>query len=97
MANWNIGEQFLANRVANYWNKLPTEVKMIGEKETYILGFKSRLEKYKAENIHKNNHYLELGSEIDSRLQDSTRDQYLSYLEDHPAVAARANRNLKIA
>ena len=47
------GEKFLANRVAKYWNKLPEDLRVIGEDETLILGFKRQLEKYKTENIDK--------------------------------------------
>ena len=42
-----------ANRVAKYWNKLPEDLRVIGEDETLILGFKRQLEKYKMENIDK--------------------------------------------
>ena len=47
------GENLLANRVAKYWNKLPEDLRVIGEDETLILGFKRRLEKYKTEKIDK--------------------------------------------
>ena len=43
------GDKILANRVANYWNKLPASIKTIGENEKSINGFKSRLEKCKIE------------------------------------------------
>ena len=87
------GEKVLANRVAKYWNKLPEHLRVIGEDETSILGFKRRLEKYKTENFYKKNHYWELSGVIYSRLKDGNRDKYISYLEDHPAVARRTGRN----
>ena len=38
------------------------------------------------------NHYWEFSDEIYSRLKDSSRGNYISYLEDHPAVARRISR-----
>ena len=79
--------------MAKYWNKLPEHLRVIGEDETSILGFKRRLEKYKTENFYKKNHYWELIRVIYSRLKDGNREKYISYLEDHPAVARRTGRN----
>ena len=87
------GDKILANRVANYWNKLPASIKTIGENEKSINGFKSRLEKFKIDNLNRPNHYWELSSEIFSRINDDSRDQYMQYLEEHPAAEIKRNRN----
>ena len=87
------GDKILANRVANYWNKLPASIKTIGENEKSINGFKSRLEKFKIDNLNRPNHYWELSSEIFSRINDDSRDQYMQYLEEHPAAEIKTNRN----
>ena len=79
--------------MAKYWNKLPEHIRVVCEDETSIVGFKSRLEKYKAENFYKKNHYWELSEVVYSRIKDENRDKYISYLEDHPAVARRTGRN----
>ena len=87
------GEKVLANRVEKYYNKLPEHLRVIGKDKTSILGFKRRLEKYKTENFYKKNHNWELSGVIYSILKDINRDKYISYLEDHPAVARRTGRS----
>ena len=87
------GDKILANRVANYWNKLPASIKTIGENEKSINGFKSHLEKFKINNLNRPNHYWELSSEIFSRIDDDSRNQYMQYLEEHPAAEIKTNRN----
>ncbi len=79
---------FLSNRVVNYWNKLPAEVRGA---ET-VLQFKHHLENFK-----KNyrslcpGNYWELSEEVFSRINDDRRQEYVSYLVDNPDVMKRRN------
>ncbi len=79
---------FLSNRVVNYWNKLPAEVRGV---ET-VLQFKHNLEIFK-KNYRSSSfgNYWELSEEVFSRINDSCRQEYVSYLVDNPDVMKRRN------
>ena len=58
------GDKILTNPVANYWNKLPEVIKILGVNEKSIRGFKYRLDKFKTKIFNKPKHYWELSSKI---------------------------------
>ena len=78
-------DKILAHPVANYWNKLPEVIKILGVNEKSISGFKSRIEKFKTDNFNFPKHYWELRSKIFSLINKDSRNQYMRCLEDHPA------------
>ena len=71
-------EKVLEKNVEKYWNKLTEHLRVIGEDETSMLGFKRLLEKYKTEFFYRKNHYWELSGVIYSRLKDRNRNKYIS-------------------
>ena len=73
----NCREKVLAKRVEKYWNNLLEHLRVIGEDETSMLGFKRLLEKYKTENFYRKNHYWELSGVIYSRLKDRNTNKYI--------------------
>ena len=82
---------FLPNRAANYWNKLPTSVKDASNVET----FKARLESFKQTCQSKSSgNYWDLSDQIFKRLESSNRAQYVDFMVTNPAIAARRNVNL---
>ena len=85
------GDVFLPNRAANYWNRLPDWVKQKGS----VTGLKERLEKFKRLNPTAIGHYWELSRMLLDKIPTESRDEYFSYLDENPIVAARAQRNLK--
>ena len=77
-------------RVANYWNKLPDELKMVDT----VTHFKIGLELYKKENISKeDNNYWDLADEVYSRIDDSNRHNYVSFMEENEHIARRRGIN----
>ena len=51
--------------LANYWNKLPEVIKILGVNEKSINGLRSGLKKFKTDNFNKPKDYWELSSESD--------------------------------
>ena len=76
----------MPNRVANYWNKVPSHIK---EAQT-VNSFKEWLERYKAENL-KNDvssgHYWELSSMLLSKINDTNHDSYVDFMMENPVIA----------
>lgn len=86
------GPDFLANRVVKYWNKLPAYVTSA---ET-VVSFKNQLENFKTENYHLIGNYWELSAEIFSRIQDSSREAYTSFMCSNPQIARRRRINVNV-
>ena len=85
------GPDFIANRVVNYWNKIPNYIKT-GATAT---SFKNRLDVYKKENHEVPGNFWELSNEIFSRINDDNRSEYVSFMIANPKVAKRRNINTK--
>ena len=82
------GDGILSNRVANYWNKIPAEVK----EASSVDAFKARLEQYKAKTIASGapscGHYWELSDMLISKINDSANhDSYANYMSANPSFA----------
>ena len=89
----NTCPQFLPNRVANYWNKVPSHVKDAPS----VNSFKERLDRYKAENLRKNvssGHYWELSSMLLSKINDTNHDSYVEFMMKNPVIAKIKNVNV---
>ena len=87
--------QYLPNRVANHWNKVPFYVKDAQTVNT----FKSRLEAYKSDHLMKGisaGHYWELSDNLLSKINDSNHDSYEQFMLANPRVAKMKNINVKI-
>ena len=78
---------FLSSRVINYWNKLPTDVKLADTVDC----FKSRLQAHKMRCLSYSEisdlNYWELSTTLLNKINDSTRDQHIEFLRDNPRVA----------
>ena len=83
---------FLPNRVVNYWNKIPNNVKSA----TTVDSFKNRLEAFKTNNIEVTGNFWELSNEIFSRINDSNRSDYVAYMIANPNVAKRKHININV-
>ena len=79
-------------RVASYWNKLPDELKMADT----VTNFKIGLEVYKKRNISKQGNYWDLADEVYSRIDDSNRQSYVSFMEENEYIARRKGINSNI-
>ena len=77
---------FLTNRVVNYWNNLPVSVRS-SENVTH---FKVGLEHFKrnCQNSTQEN-YWDVSNEIFNRIDDSSRESYISFLLDNPEIMKR--------
>ena len=82
---------FFTRRVINFWNKLPSYVKL--SKSVDI--FKNNLSKFKRLNFHENGHFWELSNEIFSRI-DSDRTEYVSFVRNNPNFARSRNINTRV-
>ena len=80
-------------RVASYWNKLPDELKMADT----VTNFKIGLEVYKKRNISKQGNYWDLADEVYSRIDDSNRQSYVSFMEENEYIARRKGINSNTA
>ena len=76
---------FITNRV-NYWNKLPVLVR----KSENVQKFKANLEKFKnsSQNSTQKN-YWDISDEIFDRINDNSRETYISYLLENPDIMKR--------
>lgn len=85
--------QFLPNRIANYWNKIPCSVKDTSSVDY----FKLRLESYKAKSQNEGalGHYWEVSDHIFSRINDSNRESYVNFMLNNPVIAKRRNINIR--
>ena len=90
----NKNAQFLPNRVANYWNKLPYDVKC----SSSVDNFKVNLEKYKLRYMKEGvtqGHYWELSSMLLSKINNESHDSYVNYMSSNPIIAKIKKINLK--
>ena len=79
------------SRVAKFWNKLPSFVK---ESEN-VIDFKINLELYKQEKFEDSvGNYWSLSEEIFNRINDDTRESYVSFMLQNPHIAKRKNLNI---
>ena len=77
-------------RVANYWNKLPDNLKMSDS----VVDFKKGLEKYKLKYFSRCGNYWELSDEIFNRINDSSRTSYANFMKDNIHIARRRGINI---
>ena len=88
-------EQFLPNRVANYWNKIPAHVKDAPSVDT----FKARLEAYKSDYLSRGvsvGHYWELSEMLISKINDSNHSAYAEFMLANPRIAKMKNININV-
>ena len=85
-----INEDFLPNRVVNYWNKIPDYVKNAQSIESC----KNRLENFKIRNFGVPGNYWELSENIFQKINDEHRDEYIDFLIRNPSVARRRQINI---
>ena len=76
-------------RVVNYWNKLPEELKMADT----VINFKIGLELYKKKHFSKQGNYWDLSDEVYSRIDDSNRGNYVSFMTENKYIANRKGIN----
>ena len=88
-------EQFLPNRVANYWNKIPSYVKDAPSVDT----FKARLEAHKSDHLRRNvsvGHYWELSEILISKINNSNHSTYAEFMLANPRIAKMKNINVNV-
>ena len=83
--------EFFSRRVINYWNKLPSSV----TDATSVDSFKNKLEKFKKDQFHKQGNYWELSFKIFSRIHNSNRNNYVTFIKNNPGVAKARKINTK--
>ena len=77
---------FITNRVVNYWNKLPVLVR----KSENVQKFKANLEKFKSSSQNSTQkNYWDISDEIFDRINDNSRESYISYLLENPDIMKR--------
>ena len=76
-------------RVANYWNQLPDDLKLVDSVDSFKVG----LEVYKRKNASKQGNYWDLADEVLSRIDNSNRDSYVSFMEENEYIARRKGIN----
>ena len=79
-------------RVAKYWNKLPSEVKLADN----VIQFKTRLEYFKCKHIKSIGNYWELSNEVFNRINDESRASYADFMMDNPYIAKRRGVNIHV-
>ena len=85
--------QFLPNRIANYWNKIPTYVKDAPSVDS----FKARLQMYKSDYLKKGittGHFWELSDMLLNKIDDSNRQSYQHFMSKNPTIAKIKNINI---
>ena len=85
------GTDFLANRVVNYWNKLPDYVKSAES----VTSFKIRLENHKSQSDATGN-FWELSDEVFSRISNDSHDAYVTFMIANPQIAKRRGINIVV-
>ena len=77
----------LSNRVANYWNKIPTPVK----EATSVNAFKARLERYKEDTVasgaSSTGHFWDLSTMLLGKINDCGRESYSQFMLSNPMIA----------
>ena len=92
----NLARSFLTNRVINFWNVLPLDVKCSDSVDS----FKCNLESYKKESIRKSGivNYWDISFEVLSRIEGPTylanKEEHNSYLKLNPYVAKKKFINM---
>ena len=81
---------FFSRRVIHYWNKLPHHIK----NSESVNQFKNRLDKFRERNLDLPGHYWELSSEIFTRINDTNRNDYVTFMTNNPIVAQLKNISL---
>lgn len=79
---------FITNRVVNYWNKLPELVNT----SKNVHKFKANLEKFKSSTSCQNStqkKYWDISDEIFDRINENSRETYISYLLENPDIMKR--------
>ena len=82
----NKSQQFLPNRIANYWNKIPANVKEAAS----VNSFKARLDEYKVDHMKRGvstGHFWELSDMLLMKINNSHRDSYEKFMIDNPMIA----------
>ena len=80
----------LSRRVLKYWNKLPPSVKT----SKTVDSFKNKLQTFKLNNFSSPGNYWELSQEIFRRIDNTNRDQYVSFVQRNPQFARCKNINI---
>ncbi len=90
----NRGDQILSNRVANYWNKIPSSVK----EASSVDAFKARLESYKtqlqASGASSMGHFWDLSEILMSKISNQDHDSYANYMSSNPMIAKYRGINI---
>ena len=90
----NLYNASLSQRVACYWNKLPSHVKS----STDVHSFKINLEQYKVDNLDKNGYFWEVSDKVLNRIEGASyvenKNKQNEYLKNNPDVAIRKGINL---
>lgn len=77
---------FFPERIINYWNKLPDELK---EVET-VTSYKVKLQQFKVMNLETlSGQFWELSEVIFTKMETSNRDSYVDYMVQNKSVANR--------
>ena len=92
----NLSRGFLTNRVINFWNKLPNNVKM----SSSVDNFKINLEEFKVANlqIKSGENFWDVSDEVLSRIEGNSylerKVKHNKFLKDNPFVAKKQFVNL---
>ena len=79
-------QSFLPNRIADYWNKIPSTVKDALSVDI----FKARLERYKTDCMSRGitqDQFWELSDLVFNKIPDSNRDSYELFMLQNPSIA----------
>ncbi len=79
---------FLTNRVVEYWNKLPADIR---DGPMTVAQFKNALDVLKKDQKSSTGNFWELSEEVFSRINEDSRAIYVSYLVENPSVMYRRN------
>ena len=92
-----VHDSFLPHRVINFWNKLPSEVRLCCNVEE----FKIKLEKFKLDNIHlaETGNFWDVSEVVLNKIEGKSyldnKVKQLEYLKHNPGVAIRKGINLR--
>ena len=88
------GNHILSNRVANYWNKVPSPVK----EAPSVDAFKARLQRYKTELIasgaSSTGHFWDLSETLLSKINSCEHDSYANFMSSNPLIAKHRGINV---
>ena len=83
-------DNFLPNRVVNYWNKLPDYVKNATSTEA----FKILLDHFKRNNRESPGNYWEMSNKLFRKIETTDRSVYVEFMEENPDIAIRKGVNV---